>query len=38
MLLIGLAFFDTCYIVGSLLETVRKSFRAASQVSEEEEE
>ncbi|TRY76222.1 hypothetical protein TCAL_14732 [Tigriopus californicus] len=31
LLLIGLAFFDTCYIVGSLLETVRKSFRVATQ-------
>lgn len=31
LLLIGLAFFDTCYILGSLLETFRKSFKVATQ-------
>lgn len=28
----GLALFDGCYLLFSLLESVRKSFRAASQV------
>lgn len=32
MLLIALAFFDTCYIVGSFLETIRKSFHMATNV------
>ena len=30
MLLIGLAFFDTCYIITSLCESVRKAFKAAT--------
>ena len=31
LLLIALAFFDTCYITGSLLETLRKGFDLATQ-------
>lgn len=32
LLLVGLAFFDSCYLMGSILETIRKSFKAATRI------